>query len=420
MDDTVLPAQNRRLATGVLAFCAVGAAVLTVADYLEGGFWCGLLQHGFVAATIGGLADWYAVCAIFHKPLGIRWRTDVLRRNRPRIMGALLDFVTGDLLSPDNILREMRGLDFAKMLQRYLLDRGGQERILGLLDTLTVQALRGFDREEAARRLAESGREALESVNMEELLRRGAAALDAPECREQGLKALAPILRPVLMGDEVQDLLQGHIRAMREAYEENSTERAMVFSTLNLSDKRLLGMLDRQLAAWLDELEQGQGLAWDGINRWLSEKLAEAAESPKTRFLLEDLRTRLLQSFDMTGQGREALDGTIRRNAPEWREKVRAMVEAMIREFPTRPDWQREVNEWIQVFLAGMVREHYHVIPDMAASYLSHLSDDDMITLAESRVADDLQMIRINGSAVGALVGMGLYLLMYALEGVWG
>ena len=49
------------------------------------GFAAGLFHHGFLAATIGGLADWFAVTALFRKPLGISYRTDVLRRNRKRI-----------------------------------------------------------------------------------------------------------------------------------------------------------------------------------------------------------------------------------------------------------------------------------------------------------------------------------------------
>ena len=63
------------------------------------GFAAGLFHHGFLAATIGGLADWFAVTALFRKPLGISYRTDVLRRNRKRIMDAIVTFASDDLLS---------------------------------------------------------------------------------------------------------------------------------------------------------------------------------------------------------------------------------------------------------------------------------------------------------------------------------
>ena len=48
------------------------------------------------------------------------------------------------------------------------------------------------------------------------------------------------------------------------------------------------------------------------------------------------------------------------------------------------------------------------------------MSDDDLVTFAEAKVQDDLQMIRINGAVIGSLVGMGLYILVEFAERMWG
>ena len=75
--------RNKTKATLTLAACATFAAgTLPVAN---SSFIFGLLNHGFIAATIGGLADWFAVTALFHKPLGISYRTEILKRNRQLI-----------------------------------------------------------------------------------------------------------------------------------------------------------------------------------------------------------------------------------------------------------------------------------------------------------------------------------------------
>ena len=71
--------QKKQKANLALAISAAGF----LGTLPAGGFWGGLLHHGFLAATVGGLADWFAVTAIFSKPLGISYRTDILRRNRP-------------------------------------------------------------------------------------------------------------------------------------------------------------------------------------------------------------------------------------------------------------------------------------------------------------------------------------------------
>ena len=98
--------QNKTLATATLAGCAtLAAGTLPLAN---NGFIFGLLNHGFIAATIGGLADWFAVTALFHKPLGISYRTEILKRNRKRISDAVIEFVGEDLLNTKNIMETLQ------------------------------------------------------------------------------------------------------------------------------------------------------------------------------------------------------------------------------------------------------------------------------------------------------------------------
>ena len=71
-------------------------------------------------------------------------------------------------------------------------------------------------------------------------------------------------------------------------------------------------------------------------------------------------------------------------------------------------------------FLESELTKHHELIPGLIRERLDEFSDDDLVHFVEDKVQDDLQMIRINGSIVGSLVGMGLYLLVWAAERVWG
>lgn len=103
------------LALGISAAGLAGTMAMTGGN---GGV-AGLLYHGFLAATIGGLADWFAVTAIFHRPLGISYRTDILRRNRGRIMEAMVSFASDDLLSTRNIMSIVRDQPLSDLLIDY-------------------------------------------------------------------------------------------------------------------------------------------------------------------------------------------------------------------------------------------------------------------------------------------------------------
>ena len=74
-------------ATIALAISVAGAA--GTAGLAKAGFWGGMLHNGFLAATIGGMADWFAVTALFRKPLGISYRTEIIIRNRLSVYEAI-------------------------------------------------------------------------------------------------------------------------------------------------------------------------------------------------------------------------------------------------------------------------------------------------------------------------------------------
>ena len=129
-------ADNKTKATATLAASAV-FAVSTLPEISPlkfiltgsiGGFALGLLNHGFLAATIGGMADWFGVTALFHKPLGIGFHTEILKRNRARIMDAIVEFVGSDLLNTKNIMETVRDENTAQLLIDYFEQNNGRAK----------------------------------------------------------------------------------------------------------------------------------------------------------------------------------------------------------------------------------------------------------------------------------------------------
>ena len=127
---------------------AVGSAGLA-----KTGFWGGMLHNGFLAATIGGMADWFAVTALFRKPLGISYRTEIIIRNRQRIMQAVVDFAGNDLLGADNVMRFVRQQDTAAFLKDFFA-KGGEAMLLPAVDRMALQLQEGLSPEVLARELA--------------------------------------------------------------------------------------------------------------------------------------------------------------------------------------------------------------------------------------------------------------------------
>ena len=91
--------QNRLLATGLLGVAA--AIFLATSAVPDRGFWLALVHAGSEAALVGGLADWFAVTALFRHPLGLPFpRTAVIPKNKDRIGAGLGQFVERNFLAP--------------------------------------------------------------------------------------------------------------------------------------------------------------------------------------------------------------------------------------------------------------------------------------------------------------------------------
>ena len=141
--------QKENQANLALAVSVIGAA----STMGGGGILMSTLHHGFLAATIGGLADWFAIKAIFGRPLVISHRTDILRRNRARIMESLVSFSSSDLLSRDNIMQVVSEENIGALLVEYLEHRGGRERLVDAAVDILHHITAGVDSENAAREL---------------------------------------------------------------------------------------------------------------------------------------------------------------------------------------------------------------------------------------------------------------------------
>ena len=408
--------RKKGLATAVLAASAAGAAGFGWLASSAGGFLPGLLAHGCLAATIGGLADWFAVTAIFRKPLGISYRTEILRRNRPRIMRALAEFAGSDLLSREHVMESLSKQDFSEMLARYLTERGGRERLFALADEVFTRGMETLDMRGVAEVLEPPVRRVFSDIRLDEMAGDALASALSPETRARILHALAPIARKVWCDEELQAMLLASIGNIREAYVGDQTMRASLFDMEELSDERLLARLNDYVTG---ELEAGEGELYARFSGWLDNFLRDGEQRGRMTSAVRRWQAGQVENADIVGRLTRGLE-LLRENCLlDWRRKLRGYLEQRIEAFLSDAEARTSFNAWILRWFDGLLAAHHAELPQMMERQLARMSDDEMVELVETRVEDDLQMIRINGAVVGSVVGMLLYLLTMAAERMW-
>ncbi len=407
-------------ATALLAASVIGAVLAILWQANGGGFVAGLLSHGLMAASIGGLADWFAVTAIFRRPLGIGWRTDILRRHRARITKELVAFASVDLLSRENIMATLAKEDFAKMLITYLTERGGTKRLTDLAEALVRDTIENVDVAGLCAALTPPIREILASIDISPLIDAKKEAWARSVEPTKWVPMLIPPLRRIVADPAVQDLLLTHLVAVREVYESQSLGRSALFTLLGLSDEKLLSLCNEKIADGLSQLERGEGVLWEAVQGWLHRRLVFSQENQGWHRWLEGWKTQELSQIDLIGEVQRYWSAYREEKRTDWLIKTRTMIEGYVERFTHEDAWQRRVNQLLLQFFSDMVDRYHDEIPRLIEAHVGRLSDDDLVALAESKVADDLQMIRVNGSVVGAVTGMLLYLVIWVVGRVGG
>src|SRR5712675_2224954 len=140
--------RNRRLAGGLLLLAIF--VFLTMQSIDMPGFAARLVIAAAEAAIVGGLADWFAVTALFRHPLGLPIpHTAIIPQNKDRIGEALARFIQDNFLIPSVVARRMRNIDVAGAVGQFLQSPSPEEqsRIRGGASRLIADVFESLDDE---------------------------------------------------------------------------------------------------------------------------------------------------------------------------------------------------------------------------------------------------------------------------------
>lgn len=458
--------QNKTKATATLAASAIFAAgtlpgVSPLTNFITtqaGGIILGFLNHGFIAATIGGLADWFAVTALFRKPLGISYRTEILKRNRGRITDAIIEFVEKDLLNTENIMETVREENTARLLVEYLDNRQGRERLHELCREILKELFAKTDSAEISKSVAPILENEIKNLDAKKIIDVAVNVVTNERHSRRILTTLLETGEKILKSPHMQEALQKKIADLLNAYEGDSTGRALILSTLNLTDEKILGILNENVEQKISETSavlNVKGMV-DAEKAETAKKLLESfknlVKNSAATFDAEKIQSEFQKIFadkfnivdyiktwidvNVKGEDDPAILEKIQRQyaanpqhgrimkvekvTPIWYAPLDKFIDEKIDEFIKSPVQQNKLDKIIKNFVENLLAQYHDQIPELIRERLNKLSDNELTEFVEGKVSDDLQMIRINGSVCGAAAGMFLYGVSLLIEKIIG
>ncbi|MEZ5937746.1 MAG: DUF445 domain-containing protein [Hyphomonadaceae bacterium] len=393
----------RRMATGLLLLMTA-LFVVTHVWGSEGGAW-GYARAFAEAAMVGGLADWFAVTALFRRPLGLPIpHTAVIPRNQDRIADAVGRFIAENFLDPNLVEERTRDKDLAEGVGKWLSEpsqaravaEGAVSALPGLIDAMDDETVATFLKQQAGEAANSLKAAAIVGSVLDALVQQGRhqAILDA--ALQEGFRLLYEnehrirtrvrdntgwLLRVVKVDrdvantiiDAIEDLLHEIARDPHHPVRQRITEAVAGFAA-DLKDDPVM---QRRVEGWITDALRHPTVSGAFEAGW-----REAKEG-----LLADCRSK-------DGKLVGWLEGTLKN-----------LGEGLLREAGVR----QSLNGRMRTMLVSLADRHGQDISQIVSETIRSWDTRTVVEKLEANVGKDLQFIRVNGTLIGGLVGLALH-----------
>lgn len=400
-----------------LSLAVMGAGFITTKYALPDSGWVHLLESGFEAGLVGGIADWFAVTALFRHPMGIPIpHTALLLKNRNKIINSLISAMENELLKKESITQKLSDLklfqgiasgttriirkrktrvaaiEFAQsaieqlplekisgVIRSLLADYVRQQDIKPMVSKLTDKLITDSWDEKALDYALAQGKQWVSKRETEQLL--GNLAHSKLEELQVGgfmgfaVQAFVGFMSPEKLGPMVQNMLLSGIRDLSMPGSQNR--------------EKLL----HEIRGQVEGLSANEQLM-DKMKGWL-EAGADSIELEHFIHLrLEELRQLLLDKLE-----EERLKG-----GPAIVKGYRYAVEYL----RGKQELLDRTEKSILSFIVNLIEKNHYRIGLLVRDNLNKLDDQALVQMLEEKIGSDLQWIRVNGALCGFAVGVVL------------
>ena len=404
----------RRTATGLLVLMAAVFAIS--GQYLAVHPVWGYIHAFAEAAMVGGLADWFAVTALFRRPMGLPIpHTAIIPENKDRIAETMAAFLRENFLTPNVVARRMREMNLAQAVGRYLAEPGiggSGSRVRAGAGELLVEVLQSLDPDRLGTQVRSALATGLERLPVAPLLGKMMTAMIADGRHRPVIESLIRWAGLVLEDNEqmVRDVIHTRANALLRF---TGLDERLANSVLDGLYKLLAEVLVDEDHPLRGKIEEGlAGLARD------------LTEDPETQEKVERLKRELIANPAVaewwTGVWERIRTGLIAmvRGEGEAHASFAALGDSMAEmgvALRDDPRLQMQVNRFARRIAVGIASRYGGQLVQLVSETVKRWDAEKVTSRIEGAVGRDLQFIRMNGTLVGGLVGVVIYVISSAI-----
>lgn len=397
-------ARMKRFATGLL----LAMAVLFIATSfgVQAWPWLGYVRAFAEAAMVGALADWFAVTALFRYPLGIPIpHTAIIPRNKDRIGESLGAFVQNNFLSPEILSEKIAGWNIAGKIADWLADEHNATMIADKMANALPDVLQALNDDDVNHFIETNISSRIRAIEVAPLAGTMLTTLTANNKHQELLDAALRLAAGLL--EENKENIREKIREEspwfvpgfvdNKVYEKIINRAETVLTELNTDPHHALRRkFHRTTQEFIDKLKT-------------SDEYKARGEQVKEELLNHPI-VRQYFSRVWTDVKAKIIDDAAISDSP-FRAQIRKAAIGIGEGLANDPAMQEKLNTWVQQAALSAISSRRVEIASLISDTVRRWDASTVTRKIELQVGRDLQYIRINGTVVGGLVGVLIYIV---------
>lgn len=391
----------RKMKGNALALLGIAVLLFIIAIYFK----IPMLQAFSEAAMVGGIADWFAVVALFRHPLGIPiWHTAIIPTKKNEIGENLGNFVSEEFLNREKLEIKLEEFNFATKASDWLSQEENANKIANLVAVNIIPGvLKTIKDEDVKRFIQVQFKEKLEGINFGDWVALALEPLQKGNLKDELLTNLLEVMSTELANNK--DLIRKKVK------------ESTPFLSFGLADKSISEGIFNGLAEFLDEAKNPESAVRIKIDEYVYNFLDEVKNSEEMRVKINNL----ILGFAGKKEVQDYVNGIwdeIKLSISTDLEKgdhssIKNSISNLIQGFGNGikedPIMIDKINNFIKNDLLSVLLNNKKVIGDLISSTVKSWDGKEVSEKLELEIGKDLQYIRINGTLVGGMIGLVIY-----------
>ena len=375
-----------------------------------------IIQGGFEAGLVGGLADWFAVTALFRHPMGIPIpHTALLPKNRKRVTKGLINTLENEWLTKESITNKVKEMQLAQMVLQIAEREMQSDAVKKGIVTIAEKAIVSIDTEKLAVIIEKELKTYLHTINTNNILQVLVDQLVVQEYDEKTLDYILVKVKDWTAQDEARYQLGSLGMKAMENIKVDGFLQFTLKSFMNIVDEdKIGGILQKFIISNISGLQDADNSTRQLILAKIRQEIINVKENEALLQELENWKEKWIANWNATDKIKEMLEQVQQKavafvNNEEFADKyVIPFLQKQMNKIKDDEVTVQKIEDWLQKQVVKLVENNHSKIGKLVQENLDKLDDKTLIEMIENNVGKDLQWIRVNGAVCGFMIGLVL------------